>query len=89
MIGSDKVGLDEAVMNGAELKALRKKLGLSLSQASRQVEVSVRTWARWESGVQNIPLGAIKLFKILNNVQEDKWLGSGTGIKRKFVRQFR
>lgn len=55
-------------MTSLELKALRKSLGLSLSQAARQVEVSARTFARWESGVQNIPEGAIKLFKILNKV---------------------
>ncbi len=53
-------------MQGAELKKLRKKLGLSLSQASRQVEVSSRTWARWEAGTQQIPAGALKLFLILN-----------------------
>jgi len=59
-------------MGGAELKALRKKLGLSLAQAARQVEVSPRTWARWEAGDQAIPLGAIKLFKLLNKVKGDK-----------------
>lgn len=55
-------------MGGSELKALRKRLGLSLSQAARQVEVSARTWARWESGVQRVPDGAVKLFLILNKV---------------------
>lgn len=59
-------------MTGAQLKALRKKLGLSLAQASRQVEVSARTWARWESGVQEIPLGALKLFRILNKLEKVK-----------------
>ena len=57
-------------MNGTELKALRYKLNLSLAQASRQVEVSARTWARWESGVQRIPEGAMKLFKLLNKINE-------------------
>jgi len=56
-------------MNGSELKSLRKSLGLSLAQASRQVEVSARTWARWEAGNQEIPLGAIKLFLLLNKVK--------------------
>lgn len=59
-------------MTGTELKALRKKLGLSLAQASRQVEVSARTWARWESGVQTIPEGAVKLFRILNKLDKVK-----------------
>lgn len=53
-------------MTGSELKALRKSLGLSLAKASQQVEVSARTWCRWEAGSQPIPLGAIKLFKMLN-----------------------
>jgi len=53
-------------MTGSELKLLRKQLGLSLAVASRQVETSVSTWCRWESGKQKIPLGAIKLFKLLN-----------------------
>lgn len=56
-------------MNGQELKALRKKLDLSLAQAARQVEVGVSTWCRWESGKQKIPEGAVKLFKILNRVE--------------------
>ena len=55
-------------MDGPSLKKLRKSLDLSLAQASRQVEVSARTFARWESGVQKIPEGAIKLFKILNKI---------------------
>ena len=56
-------------MVGFELKKLRKTLGLSLATAARQVEVSPRTFARWESGAQNIPEGAIKLFKLLNNMK--------------------
>ena len=57
-------------MEGAELKKLRKQLGLSLAQASRQVEVSARTWARWEAGDQAIPEGAMKLFRILNGLEK-------------------
>jgi len=59
-------------MTGAELKALRKQLGLSLAKAARQVEVSPRSWARWESGVQAIPEGAVKLFRILNKLEKVK-----------------
>ena len=58
------VGDDE--MNGSELKKLRNRLGLSVTKASRQVEVAARTWQRWESGTQNIPEGAVKLFLLLN-----------------------
>jgi len=59
-------------MDGAELKKLRKELGLSLAQAARQVEVSPRTWARWEAGDQSIPDGAMKLFRILNKIEKIK-----------------
>ena len=59
-------------MDGAELKKLRKELGLSLAQAARQVEVSPRTWARWEAGDQSIPEGAMKLFRILNKIEKIK-----------------
>jgi transcriptional regulator with XRE-family HTH domain len=55
-------------MTGAELKKLRKSLGLSLSQVAKQVEVSVRTWARWETS-DSVPPGAVKLFKIVNGIQ--------------------
>jgi DNA-binding transcriptional regulator YiaG len=58
----------ENKMTGAELKKLRKELGLSLSKAARQVEVSSRTWARWEAGDQTPPPGAVKLFKLLNKI---------------------
>ncbi len=55
-------------MTGAELKELRRKLGLSLAQVSRQLEVSARTVARWEAGAQKIPEGAIKLLKLINKI---------------------
>ena len=58
-------------MTGPEFKALRKKLDLSLSQTARQLEVSSRTIARWESGQMKIPAGAVKLFRLLNNVKEE------------------
>ena len=53
-------------MTGEELKALRKRLGLSLKTVTRQVEVSNSTWCRWESGKNKIPDGAVKLFLLLN-----------------------
>jgi transcriptional regulator with XRE-family HTH domain len=59
-------------LDGYELKELRKKLGLSLADAARQVEVSPRSWARWESGKQEIPPGALKLFLIVNKLEKLK-----------------
>jgi len=56
-------------MAGPELKALRKRLGLSLAQAARQVEVSPRTWARWETS-ERVPDGAVKLFEIMNKLRK-------------------
>ena len=53
-------------MTGAELKALREELNLSRAKASRQVEVSERTWAQWEAGTQKMPAGVIKRFRLLN-----------------------
>lgn len=57
-------------MIGSELKALRKKLGLSLAETARQLGVSARSIARWESGGRSIPEGAMKLFKLLNKVKK-------------------
>jgi DNA-binding transcriptional regulator YiaG len=56
-------------MKGAELKELRKSLGLSLAQAAKQVEVTPRTWARWESEERRIPEGALKLFRMVNKIK--------------------
>lgn len=55
-------------MTGQELKEARKKLKLSLAQVSKQLECSVSTLCRWESGKKPIPSGAIKLFKLLNGI---------------------
>jgi transcriptional regulator with XRE-family HTH domain len=59
-------------MTGAELKKLRKELDLSLAEAARQVEVSPRTWARWESSDEGAPPGAVKLFRIVNGLEKAK-----------------
>lgn len=56
-------------MTGQQLKAMRKKLGLSLAQAAKQVEVSVSTWCRWENGTTPVPRSAAKLFKMVNKIK--------------------
>ncbi len=63
-------------MTGEELKRLRKSLCLSISKSARQVEVSSRTWARWEAGNQRIPDGAVKLFLVLNEDARDALIAS-------------
>jgi transcriptional regulator with XRE-family HTH domain len=55
-------------MNGKDLKILRYDLGLSLADAARQVEVTPRTWARWESGERSVPRGVVKLFYMVNKL---------------------
>jgi len=54
------------MMTPHDLKQARKKLGLSLSKAAAQVDVSARTWCRWESGESKMPEAARKLFYLLN-----------------------
>jgi transcriptional regulator with XRE-family HTH domain len=56
-------------MTGAELKKLRKLLGLSLTQASRQVEISTRTWARWEAS-EKVPNFAVEIFENANGLKK-------------------
>jgi len=55
-------------MTNIELKAERKRLGLSISDMARQLECSARTYCRWESGQSKIPPGAVKLFKMINGL---------------------
>jgi transcriptional regulator with XRE-family HTH domain len=56
-------------MEAAALKALRKKLGLSLSQAAARVHVTPRTWARYEAGERKVPEGVVHLFCIQSGVR--------------------
>lgn len=69
MIGLGMVWQDKAGMEHTKLKALRKKLHLSLAQAAAQVHVTPRTWARYEAGDRQIPEGVIHLFCIQNKVK--------------------
>ena len=55
-------------MTRRDLRALRKKLGLSLSQVAAQVHVAPRTWARYESGERHAPEAIIHLFCLANGV---------------------
>ena len=50
------------------LRALRKELGLSVTEAAAQVHVSSRTWGRWEAGTRHIPEAIIHLFCTLNSL---------------------
>ncbi len=53
-------------MTHTELKALRKKLGLNLTQAAHQVGVNASTWSRWERGEVRMTEGLVRLFTMVN-----------------------
>lgn len=55
-------------MTKEQLKQCRIDLGLSLSDAAKQVHVRARTWARYESGERSVPECIIHLFCILNKL---------------------
>jgi len=55
-------------MSRQELRAHRKRLGLSVAKAAAQVHVSPRTWSRWESGERHVPETAIHLWSTLNGI---------------------
>lgn len=56
-------------MEAGKLKELRATTGLSVAEASKQVHVTPRTWARYEAGDRNIPEGVVELFCIKNNIE--------------------
>jgi len=56
-------------MKKDELKSLRIKFGLSVSEAALQVHVTPRSWSRYESGERRIPEGVVHLFCIQNDVE--------------------
>jgi transcriptional regulator with XRE-family HTH domain len=61
--------MKKATMNRKDLRAHRKRLGLSLAKVGAQVHVSPRTWARYESGERHIPEAIIHLFCALNRIR--------------------
>lgn len=56
-------------MKPHELKALRKKAGLSVDKSARLVHVATRTWARYEDGSRPIPKGIVHLFCLVNDME--------------------
>lgn len=59
-------------MKPDDLKKLRNKLGLSISQAAARVHVTPRTWARYEAGDRKIPEGVVHLFCVESNIEYDR-----------------
>lgn len=56
-------------MTPEKLKALRKELGLSISQAAKCVHVTDRTWLRYEAGDRKIPEAVVHLFCLSNKAK--------------------
>ncbi len=55
-------------MTRQELRAHRKRLGLSLSEVATQAHIAPRTWARYESGERHVPEAVIHLFCLANRI---------------------
>jgi len=51
-------------MNPQTIRQTRGSHGLSVGEAARMVQVTDRTWRRWEDGSRRMPAGAWELFKI-------------------------
>lgn len=51
-------------MQPHEIRKKRNRAGLSVAECARMVQVSDRTWRRWEDGTRTMPPGAIELFQI-------------------------
>ena len=67
--GVPRLGRAVQGMDNVALKALRKKLGLSLAGAAARVHVTPRTWARYEAGERKVPEGVVHLFCIQSGVK--------------------
>ena len=55
-------------MTPEEVKALRQSAGLSISQAARSVQITDRSWQRYESGERKAPAGLVELFCLKNGL---------------------
>lgn len=59
-------------MTGAEVKRIRKALGLTQRQFAERVGVHVVTVAKWETDAQGIRGPAVRLMRLLGNTPEAK-----------------
>ena len=51
-------------MNPQTIRKTRQRHGLSVGEAARLVQVTDRTWRRWEDGTRKMPAGAWELFQL-------------------------
>lgn len=47
-----------------EVRALRKSVGLTQTQAAELIQSNLRTWQGWEGGITRMHPGLFELFKI-------------------------
>lgn len=52
-------------MTPSEIKDMRLRAEQSQANAARSVCVTERTWQRYEAGTTKMPLGLIRLYKLL------------------------
>lgn len=56
-------------MKPEDIKALRLKAELSISEAAKCVQISDRSWQRYESGDRKMPAGIVELFCLKNGLK--------------------
>ncbi len=49
------------------IKELRLRLGLTQTEAAQRVEASMRSWQRWEAGVETPDRCHLRLIQLLND----------------------
>ena len=57
-------------MTRDEVKAIRKKLGLTQEQMAVAMGVRLRTISRWETGVHAVPSTAARLMRLMASMAE-------------------
>jgi len=56
------------MVDGAELKAARKQLGLTQAALGTEVGADANTVARWERGETRVPVAVAKLFQLITSL---------------------
>lgn len=60
--------MNTTAINDMTLTSFRKSLGLTQTQAANIVNLSLRSWQRYETGEQVIPKTLLELFIIKNSL---------------------
>lgn len=57
-------------MTPQTIRQTRERHALSVGEAARMVQVTDRTWRRWEDGTRKMPGGAWELFQMKINEKQ-------------------